>query len=33
MEALQFLVDLIVKDRACRGPNDDNPDGVRKVAM
>jgi multiple sugar transport system substrate-binding protein len=33
IEALQFLVDLIVKDRACRGPNDNNPDGVRKVAM
>jgi multiple sugar transport system substrate-binding protein len=33
IEALQFLVDLIVKDRACRGPNDSNPDGVRKVGM
>ncbi|MDQ3699709.1 MAG: extracellular solute-binding protein, partial [Chloroflexota bacterium] len=33
IEALQFLTDLIVKDRACRGPKDDNPDGVRKVAM
>jgi multiple sugar transport system substrate-binding protein len=33
VESLQFLVDLIVKDRACRGPNDANPDGVRKVAM
>jgi multiple sugar transport system substrate-binding protein len=33
VEALQFLADLIVKDRACRGPNDANPDGVRKVAM
>jgi multiple sugar transport system substrate-binding protein len=33
VEALQFLVDLIVKDHACRGPNDANPDGVRKVAM
>jgi multiple sugar transport system substrate-binding protein len=33
IEALNFLVDLILKDRACRGPNDNNPDGVRKVAM
>ncbi|HET7767620.1 MAG TPA: extracellular solute-binding protein, partial [Chloroflexota bacterium] len=33
VEALQFLVDLIIKDRACRGPNDANPDGVRKVGM
>ena len=33
IEALQFIVDLIVKDRASRGPKDDNPDGVRKIAM
>lgn len=33
IEALQFLVDLTVKDRASRGPNDTNPDGVRKVGM
>jgi multiple sugar transport system substrate-binding protein len=32
VEATQFLVDLIVKDRACRGPDDNNPDGVRKLA-
>jgi len=31
IEALQFLVDLILKDHVCRGPNDSNPDGVRKV--
>ncbi|MGH2368538.1 MAG: ABC transporter substrate-binding protein, partial [Chloroflexota bacterium] len=33
IEALQFLVDLIVKDHACRGPDDKNPDGVRKIGM
>ncbi|HEX2186828.1 MAG TPA: sugar ABC transporter substrate-binding protein [Chloroflexota bacterium] len=33
IEALQFFVDLIVKDRACRGPQDTVPDGVRKIAM
>lgn len=33
IEALQFFVDLMVKDRACRGPNDANPDGVRKLGM
>jgi multiple sugar transport system substrate-binding protein len=33
IEATQFLVDLIVKDHACRGPNDNNPDGVRKIGM
>jgi multiple sugar transport system substrate-binding protein len=32
-EALQFVVDLMLKDRALRGPKDDNPDGVRRVAM
>lgn len=33
IEALQFLVDLTVKDRAARGPNDTNPDGIRKIGM
>jgi ABC-type glycerol-3-phosphate transport system substrate-binding protein len=33
IEATQFLADLMLKDRACRGPNDNNPDGVRKIAM
>jgi multiple sugar transport system substrate-binding protein len=33
IEALQFLTDLVVKDHACRGPNDNNPDGVRKIGM
>ncbi len=33
IEALQFLVDLIIKDRACRGPKDEVPDGVRKIGM
>ena len=33
IESLQFLVDLVLKDRACFGPDDKNPDGVRKVAM
>jgi len=33
IEALQFLVDLIVKDRVCRGPNDNVPEGVRRVGM
>ena len=32
-ESLQYLCDLILKDRSCRGPKDENPDGVRKVAM
>ncbi len=32
IEALQFLTDL-VKERVCRGPDDSNPDGVRKIAM
>ncbi len=33
IEALQFLVDLIVKDRVCRGPNDNVPEGVRRIGM
>ncbi|HEV2121622.1 MAG TPA: extracellular solute-binding protein, partial [Chloroflexota bacterium] len=33
IETLQFLVDLILKDHACRGPNEKNPDGDRKIAM
>ncbi len=33
IEALQFIADLIVKDHACRGPEDNVPDGVRKIAM
>jgi multiple sugar transport system substrate-binding protein len=33
IEALQFIVDLIQKDHALRGPKDDNPAGVPKIAM
>jgi multiple sugar transport system substrate-binding protein len=33
VEALQFIVDLMLKDRSCRGPKDDNPEGVRRIGL
>ncbi|MBI3973889.1 MAG: extracellular solute-binding protein [Chloroflexi bacterium] len=33
IEALQFVVDLIWKDRACRPPDVQVPEGVRKLGM
>jgi multiple sugar transport system substrate-binding protein len=33
VEALQFIVDLMLKDRACRGPQDANPEGVRRIGL
>lgn len=33
IEALQFLVDFILKDRACSPPDEKVPEGVRKMGM